>query len=692
MKPNPKYRFSTLGACSGDEIIIDEGVFLTFIGDTTRVDISVVDNSLVNTLVYLSGFDDKINGVQTVTKVGTNFIRFTLNYVASSLNVNIVGSIMAVAWRYVNPLNFYNTKFKWAKDGVRWRMNLEGSLKFVETDYQYFKGILLNNPCCENKFRIERYCGGAWTDYWMGYFTDNMGRWDIDKCAVEFKFLPDDAYRCIDQNKDRKHNVMQVDYTWGFEVPYEIYTELSEECCSDVYNALYGPATIPGTECLGTNAFQEDENPWPSCGLDRDIWQPYTQVVTRLDAIDVNGVAATSMCIVWIREYTITLDAGGIPSPPEGEGWVIDTSTTISGFAATRWVRKPFNGTYEDDQYFTLTMSDECTVYTKQWNILPTLTTTQTRGRTLADVLSFIQVNTCSKILGIRSDFFEINPPGDTPGYIAGKNYITGLDNKIANLQVFNVSDFVNPTATSPAVIAYLTFSEIINALVEMFNCDWFIDADGYLRIEHIFWFSKSNAIDAMAKDFEGNYTYNKGKGVFEYDREKIPNQEEYQFFIQSNIDFRGLPILYYPPCAGDSTISHTVSKFTTDVSYALNNPTSITLENFIMVCVDGGTIDVEIGVLTGQLKNNVHLSWANLHANYHKYDRPLPNGNMNGAYTTFFSTRRSKIQKGIVYQKCCTMVNPTTDLVITTLGNGEIAAMEMTTKDDMYRFELLHS
>ena len=86
----------------------------------------------------------------------------------------------------------------------------------------------------------------------------------------------------------------------------------------------------------------------------------------------------------------------------------------------------------------------------------------------------------------VVSDFFEWSPIGDTPGYVAGQNYVTGETNQVDHLVILQKSDAIDPTASNPATIGEITLKEMLQFMVETFRVYWIIDDDGNLRLEHI--------------------------------------------------------------------------------------------------------------------------------------------------------------------------------------------------------------
>jgi hypothetical protein len=695
-----KFRFKIINACDIVESFeATEIIFPDANGETLILFDAHTFN--VGDLISLTGFaPNSVNIITTVIEGDPSSAGIAIQALPG-IDLTTLGTVnRLVGERLVDPLNFHKTKFVWSKEGdsIYFRKKLSGKISFGNpnsdtNDWDYFLTNVLPNECCEVKFIIEKNCSGTWVVDWEGYFTHNLGKWDLSHCSVDFEILPDDEYRCINRGASRKHNIAMVPYTGTIKAPYEITFEETTCCQLSTYFAFNG---TDGAGCPQRPFALAGGLDW-DCGTDPATWQ-----VKRREFYNWNGLeepfGLIDHCVTWIRETTITVDIGGSPNYPAGEGWVQNAVTTLGGLPAHSWYRLPFNGEFYDDTNYTWTRGDvgqedpELCDWTLTWDN-PTTNDEYTRGHDFAEVLEYIVQNTCGSLAGVRSDFFEINPPGDTPGYVAGTNYVTGdSPNKIANMALFQKSDFINPNAASPATIAPLSFKELMDSLQSIFWVKWFVDADNYLRIEHVSWFTRTAGIDTTTGF---NAKLNKGKKVFSYNRDQIPAIEEYSFMEQANLDFVGRPIIYGSACPDDTfTKNHDAPLITTDVAYVQNNPGAIGATGFVLVVRDPAdltVIDQEVGVLSGISKNNAHLSWANLHEAYHRHRRPLIDGNMNGTETTFDSAVPSKLQEDIKYAgDCCNTVDPLEDLVTTELGAGEISKMERDNGSQVLSFELL--
>lgn len=165
----------------------------------------------------------------------------------------------------------------------------------------------------------------------------------------------------------------------------------------------------------------------------------------------------------------------------------------------------------------------------------------------------------------LRSDFFDWDAVGDTPGYIGsvtgpipsgsnypvahpyhemylpispGINYVTGQPNKLTHLLFMPKSNANNATATEWELpISFsnhapnsnkITFKDLEEIWATVFNAYWFIDSDGSMRVEHISWFnSHLNLYDSTSNE---NKAYNTAKNKYDRNRDEIPQKEVFKF------------------------------------------------------------------------------------------------------------------------------------------------------------------
>lgn len=318
------------------------------------------------------------------------------------------------------------------------------------------------------------------------------------------------------------------------------------------------------------------------------------------------------------------------------------------------------------------------------------------QNRLLIDVLSLYS-DVCG-LTEVQSDFFEMNPPGDTPHYTPGINYVTALPNKISNLMLAQKSDIIDPGASQPATRGMLSFNDLMVMLKEIFQVYWVIES-GNLRLEHINWFSRTANpnYDLTTPD---RMKYISGKGIYFYEKAKMPKYERYKWSEAQTTDFIGAEISYDSACVNqdpkNNILNHAPGNVTTDLAYIFNEPNAIEKTGFVLIANDligsAYTVSSDIGLLSGLSKPNMHLSWANLHYNYHRYERVLLEGMMNNEVTAFITAKRTKKQEKIPFPYCCDEdLNPVTDLITTQVGEGEIDSMSYSLKSNIMTLDLLH-
>src|SRR3972149_216701 len=106
------------------------------------------------------------------------------------------------------------------------------------------------------------------------------------------------------------------------------------------------------------------------------------------------------------------------------------------------------------------------------------------------------------------------------------------------------------------------------------------------------------------------------------------------------SMDFIGKDITYTGACVSSDKDSGgrkdvVADLITTDINYIQTNASALSKTDlgFVMVVYYNDGVDniihQEAGKITGNVINNAHLGWANLHYNYHRYGRILLTGNM---------------------------------------------------------------
>lgn len=330
------------------------------------------------------------------------------------------------------------------------------------------------------------------------------------------------------------------------------------------------------------------------------------------------------------------------------------------------------------------------------------VTGTKFRGVLMNDLVNEFAHSLCPDIDMMSSIFFEYNPDVSDSHYVSGINYITGTGNRLMDLLISQKSDIIDPNASNPATIGIVTLKKLLDWFREVFEVYWdIVDIGGntVIRLEHFdFYASQQSTIDLSASSPYIEYILAKEK--YEHLKLTIPQRETFEFVDSGGIDFLGKPIEYNSLCAQeDKEENHAPEDLSTDVDYILNSP-NLKLEGFVMLATDyiSGIyqLNYEPGLITGLSFTNAHLSWANLHYNYHRYNRYLSFGILNGNPTTFFSWKPNIKQAVLDLPLCCEAVVPTNYFVTVLSGivsaNGHVDLVEKNLHSGMVKLTLKYS
>ncbi len=527
--------------------------------------------------------------------------------------------------RQVFPIGLDKVEYDYEQpdDCTFFRKLLSGSLTFINrkvdnnTDFDYFYEIELAAPCDTISFRIEALCDGLWTVDWTGRFSTGKGKFDLNKCEFTVKAEVVDRYTCV------------LDY-WE--------TEL---------NVLSGATRYSATSTIGT-----------------------VHTLEHFETIE-NGVTQFSLC---------QIDNVGIACVAvDFSEWcfIADESTVDIWDDGAGNIREDRYSVYRREQITTACTGsvcpDDCTPpIVGEWTVLDCNCPTDCewwrcnsheaeydRLMRVDEIIErFLEEADCE--LTYRSIFFNRNPDTSDPVYIndtAGGtlNYWTGLATRINHLMLSQKTDIKFPNATDPAVTGMWTLRALLRDLFLMFKATWDIDDDGNFKIEHISYFPRTaSTIDLSdaAVDFERF----KKMEVYEHRDTEIPEREEFHWMDEvgtAGTFFKGVPIIYNSVCATKGKIQDwSVEDITTDLEMISTFTNDIDDDGFVMLhCVEVGGdyyIDTDSG------RTNGHLSWTRLHENYHKIDRYLPTGNMNGVPNTVFDLPKPNVKQVVLSVRVC--------------------------------------
>lgn len=580
------------------------------------------------------------------------------------------------------PKDLLKWRFDSSSGRATHRVELGGSLGFGgqqrKTDWNTLYDLESSHGECEALYiRLQIKCDGDWEDLWLGEFSIAVGKWNLDGCKVNFTPKPYDRFTCFLREYGVRQNILQVEPV---------------DCASSAIPSLeFGTCTtvvatpVPPEGC---DEFHGVGNGGPISGIYVDGWDTATTAQAAPGPSQVN--------FYW-RERVETECVGGNPVEPSGSGWtLLEDNCSTDGTAI--YVRQPIiswpfdppqAGTVVDGE--NVPPDDTCRwVYMGMGGVDDPFTpdpepvpyyvcidsATQTslnRARVLEDVMNFLCTSLGCGIKGVKSDFFEWNPPGDAPGYVAGINYVTGQANQVSEITILQKSDAKDPSASDPATIGELSLREALSMLWTMFRVQWDIDPANYLRIEHYSYWRNANGLDSTAVESAEALIYSG-------DQYEVPKIERGVWMEARDRDFVGKDIVYSGPCVTqekDAEQVHSPGDITTDISLVLNEPDLIDPLGFVLLaCFDDGSqynVIIEYGAITGNYVSNAPLSWANLMRDFWTYDRYLWTARMNGEQTVFDGTIPRYSQDEEVMVKCqgCDILDFDADkLVKTRLGD----------------------
>ncbi len=442
------------------------------------------------------------------------------------------------------------------------------------------------------------------------------------------------------------------------------------------------------------------------------------------EALDVSGSGSPQdfrITTIWFREVIWTIDVDGNATVPNttlyGTGWDGGGggdhvgAETIDGIRLHKWARRPEDNAGAAPQAWDASAAHQGdSIWPKVWiydAALPDFSDEVEQCRPIKNVIDYM-LNQMSCGLTYRSTFFDnsVLPP-EAPADIdtiitasSGDNYVTEEANLLNYLMIAQKSDVIacisSPGAgcssSEDATKGMISFNGLMEILYKMFQVYWYVDSEGFFRIEHERFFSKElGSIDltTLLNKYSGEL-WEKGTRKYKYITGELYGKERWEFMEQNYPDFLGETIDY------DEILSNTrielevkdynVSMVTTDMMmiYHVENTGylegPISTDGFcILQCsYDGSyTCDNETGALSGVSLPNNHLSVANLQDKYWRWNRIQERGVMNQDHynateTTFESWIRNKEQIEVSFHQCCDAFDEL-DLILTSLGSGEV-------------------
>lgn len=620
---------------------------------------------------------------------------------------------------YIDPLHYSvnlnasDAKVVWEKDNesALFRKKLDGTFSINNSGNESLFSKLLDLTYCETGIlTISR--DGVYVI--SGAFKKKDISVDIDKCFIQIKFDKYDLYVGIDELLDKDFDIIKGNPYRSYDthtaryIYYENY-EYTQGSGQSHYTSWYtSNGYVEATDLPDVYVpifspdpnFQGDYNGYPASRAKYPIDIPVAEKSTytlyknevRLTGSYHDGWSNSfninSYFVRAMRSYRrIGDNQTSTPSVDPADlnqyQWVfLKSITTPGGDTTDIFTRRVALYYFESN-----VLSSPTALFTISANFKspPTKIVDLTRGRKLNDVIDSMIFNAFPN--GFKSEFFK-----------SADNPISGKD--LSNLLIYQKSDCINPSSSDPARKGVTTFKKLMGYLRDMFNVQWAIDSNGDLRIEHRKYWDNGESYDDNTVGIDLTLIYPQsliGTSAYTFES-SIPIQEKFEFNDAFGDDFVGVPINYSPCILKGDTIIYSLNEINTEISSIYLNSDS-SKEGFCLVhCSSTPLIylidtyiyyDVieEVGILTGKILYNAHLSNSNLQDAYWKYGRYLPKGIMNNVVTDF-DVKFMKYQKEIVFPYCFDDFDPH-KLIRTTLGDGTVKTASFSLKTNWLTVEL---
>ena len=254
------------------------------------------------------------------------------------------------------------------------------------------------------------------------------------------------------------------------------------------------------------------------------------------------------------------------------------------------------------------------------------------------------------------------------------------------------------------ATRAEVRLSDILEMLFNLYNCDWFVDSEGRLRVEHISYFENGGSYSGANIGDDLTVLVEPQSGLpwmyrtnrWEYVKEQIPARLEFSFMDKSSRAFEGYPIEVRSKFAqSDSVDERSVSKFATDVDYINTNPNEINPDGFVLFDCEldpagfrAPFVDLTLGNGESFRLQNGFVSFPYVHENYFLSGMPAALLTINQTDVTATNIRKTRRQE-LEYANA-SPVSPI-ELVRTDLGEGLPTNIEVRLSTLNIKITLLH-
>ena len=315
----------------------------------------------------------------------------------------------------------------------------------------------------------------------------------------------------------------------------------------------------------------------------------------------------------------------------------------------------------------------------------------------LRDVIDYMLGTMLSTGLSCRSTvLFNDVLPSVVPTYIAtylssypGTDYVT----EAKGPKVFNDNFMIGFADTFGTDLINNEFSlrDILEIIRIKFRCYWYIDSDGYFRIEHLKYFRKfASQLDLTQVAFSP-YKVEIDKKGYRYDKGNIYSQVTYSESNAENEDFVDIHVNSDVIKTSNKTTSISPPEVSTDIAVGLLD--SWSPSGFVLVITDiinsTRVVRLRPGVITpAKYYQNVELSLSYLASKYWAWDCDADSATVsNGQTITAEGVKEFLIQEGIRFYNNGD-INWYAPVTVS-LGNGWLKKIEHFLESDFFVIDL---
>lgn len=562
-----------------------------------------------------------------------------------------------------------NEQVTWAfeklDDAFFYRMELQNDLLFEDKVNQAIKDFTKLYEHDRSKFScepveliVERKCGEVWSEWYKGDLHVVDGDWNPDACEVQIKPRTIDAWSCIENNYKKEINLFER--ISDRKSLTTILARIERKTC---YLAFQQQAQVllpnaPNSNCLG--------NPVP---MD---WSVEKQDFTTY----YNGFIAW-IHTTWIREI---YEYGNQYGPPAGSGWTDRGNGVYTRQIPTTLV----DSSIEEITYNSVLLTQQIDTYEPVFPLYGAIDN-GLRLRTVIDKL----FENCTEV--VRSDFYGLNPDGTAPD---NEPYQKAAE-EAQDLYAYQITDIKDIDASENATNFPMSKEKLINNLRIIHNVHPGIGDDGNFRLEHISYWEGKLMLDLTAA---GVVDYIKGSYKYKYEKLDLPKKETWMWLDSTpDTDFKGVPIIY-DSCFNEDKNSnektYSADYTVTDIVNLRRNVEAASNDGMALIAGDGsGLIRRDTGLLSGLVKLNASLSFANLLYNYHRWERPQMSGRMNNNDEIFETKMHTRKQDPVSVPICCedALAFDPKDKVKTQMGWGVIETATLTDPEGELELNIRH-